>query len=107
MQRNIKPMADHQVRDRTFQKMRNAPPLPQRSSFHSSSNQPNRNYGGEGNYYPGNKTYRGQNQGGGGYHRQQPVQRTNCGSTPFVCITYNKPSHKSYDCPEKKTQTPA
>jgi hypothetical protein len=31
--------------------------------------QPNRNYGGGGSHYTGNKTYGGQNQGGGSYHR--------------------------------------
>jgi hypothetical protein len=106
-QRNKKRKADHQVRDRPFQKARNTPPLPPRSGFHSGPSQPSRNYGGGGNHYSGNKTYGGQNQGGGSYHRQQPAQRTNSGSTPFVCFTCNKPGHKSYECPEKKTPTPA
>jgi hypothetical protein len=106
-QRNKKLQTDHQVRDRPFQKARNAPPLPPRSGFRPGSSQPSRNCGGGGNHYSGNRTHGGQNQGGGNYHRQQPAQRTNSGSTPFVCFTCNKPGHKSYECPEKKTSTPA
>ncbi|XP_025800065.1 uncharacterized protein LOC112879864 [Panicum hallii] len=106
-QRSKKRQTDHQVRDRPFQKTRNAPPLPPRSGFRSGSSQPGRNFSGGGNHYSGNRTHGGQNQGGGNYHRQQPAQRTNSGSTPFVCFTCNKPGHKSYECPEKKTPTPA
>jgi hypothetical protein len=106
-QRNKKHQTDHQAQDRPFLNARNTPPLPPRSGFRSGPSQPNRNYGGGGNHYSGNRTHGGQNQGGGSYHRQQPAQRTNSGSMPFVCFTYNKPSHKSYECPEKKTPTPA
>ncbi|XP_025801385.1 uncharacterized protein LOC112880861 [Panicum hallii] len=106
-QRNKKRQTDHQVRDRPFQKTRNAPPLPPRSGFRPGSSQPSRSFGGGGNHYSSNRTHGGQNQGGGNYHRQQPAQRTNSGSTPFVCFTCNKPGHKSYECPEKKTSTPA
>jgi hypothetical protein len=60
-QRIKKHKADHQVRDRLFQKIRNAPPLPPRSGFRFGPSQPNRNHGRGGNHYSGNKTYGGQN----------------------------------------------
>jgi hypothetical protein len=72
-QRNKKRKADHQVHDGPFQKVRNMPPLPPRSGFRSGPSQPNRNYRGGGNHYSSNKTYGGQNQAGGSYHRQQPA----------------------------------
>jgi hypothetical protein len=55
-QLNKKCKADHQVCDRPFQEARNVPPLPPRNGFRSGPSQPNRNYGGGGNHYSGNKT---------------------------------------------------
>jgi len=103
-QRNKKRRADQPMRDRPFQKNRSAPPPPSRSNYRSGSVPPNRNFGGGGNQ---NNYNRGPAQGGGGYNRFQQGQRTNTGTALVVCFACHKPGHKSYDCPDKRTQTPA
>lgn len=86
-QRNKKRKARHQERDRTFQKIGDASPLPSRYNLRSNPRWLSENL--ERDYY----------------NRQQPKLHDNTGSTPLICFTCRKPGHKSYVWPEKEIRT--
>jgi hypothetical protein len=119
-QSDKKRKTEYQTHDRNSRRSWNAPSHPPRNSFHPDFSHQNRDFGGGNGQYSGNRTFGGQTQGGGSSIRQQPELKARGSSirqqpelkalmlaTPFVCFTCNKPGHKSYECPEKKTPTPA
>jgi hypothetical protein len=106
-QRDKKRKTEYQTHDRNSRRSWNAPTFPPTNSFRSDFSHQNRDFGGGNGQYSGNKTFGGQSQGGGSSNRQQPVPKASTPATPFVCFTCNNPGHKSYECPEKKTPTPA
>jgi hypothetical protein len=106
-QRDKKRKTEYQTHDRNSRRSWNAPPLPPRNSFHPDLSHQNRDFSGRNGQYSGNRTFGGQTRGGGSSNRQQLAPKAPTPATQFVCFTCNKPGHKSYECPEKKTPTPA
>ena len=104
--REKKRKANHQPRNRILQKPRSVPPLPPRNSFRFGPIQPSRNISEGGNQLTDDRDQEEQTQDGED-HNQPLMQETNAETPTVICFTCNQPGHKSYRCPEKKTQTKA
>jgi hypothetical protein len=100
---------DRDHHDRSFQKPRSGPSNMLRGSYHSGHNQPGRSFEGGGcSPFPEGRNL-GYPQQTGGYTRAPPsTARPAVGGFTVTCFASGMPSHKSFECPDKKTAaTPA
>jgi hypothetical protein len=100
--RGKKRMGDHDHHNRSFQKPRSGRSNMLRGSYRPGHNQPGSSYRGGGcSSFPKGRNPGYPPQTGGYTHAPPSTARPTVGGFTVTCFACGKPSHNSYDCPDK------